>query len=397
MKKTLVALAALIVAGAAQAESSVTLYGLVDAGVTYVNNQGKNNNSNILVHSGAQNGNRWGLRGREELNSDLAAIFRVESGFNIDTGTSGQGGKLFGRQAFAGLDAKNIGTVTFGRQYDFMADIGDYSVAANQFGGNAMLESTGVFHNDSGLGSGATGRRIDNSVKFQSASFGGVSAGAMIGLGEKAADKKAGRALSANIGFNGKDVGIDGLSAKVAYTKINGVTDPSATIKGYALPVSPTVSNSNPTTAPGTLSSDKIENLGVGAGYDIAQIGGKVNGVFTMTKDKLAGVTYKANVYEVGYTQKITPTLSAGLGYQYFDNRSVGFKKNDIHGASFALDQKLSNRTDAYFVTVFNKGKNGVIPDITGSRDTTSATTINDTTGTKTNQVAVRVGLRHRF
>jgi general bacterial porin, GBP family len=355
MKKTIIAIAAtLLVAGAAQAESSVTLYGLVDAGITYVNNQG--GHSNIKMDTGVMNGNRWGLRGREDLSEGLAAIFRVESGFALDKGTSGQGGRLFGRQAFAGLDIKDVGQVTLGRQYDFMGDIGDYTIAGNQFGGVYMLESSGVFHNDAGLGSGATGRRVDNSVKFQSANLGGsgLNAGAMIGLGEKAADKKAGRALSASLGYDG----VPGLSTKVAYTQIRDAV----------------------------VSSNKVQNIGVGASYDFGM--GKVNGVFTNTKANVGAANGKANVYEVGYTHRFTPQVSAGVGYQYFDNKTVGEKKDDIHGVSLAADYAFSKRTDAYALAVFNKGKGNTTGDI-------------DITGSgpsdKKNQMALRVGLRHKF
>jgi GBP family porin len=371
MKKSIIALAALIVAGAAQAESSVTLYGLVDAGVTFVNNQAGNNN--IKMDSGVMNGNRWGLRGREELTSDLAAIFRVESGFSLDNGNSGQGGKLFGRQAFAGLDIKDVGTITFGRQYDFMGDIGDYTIAANQFGSVYTLESTGIFHNDSGLGSRATGGRVDNSVKFQSANLGGsgVTAGAMVGLGENAANKKANRVVSAAVGFDG----IPNFSSKLAYTQLRDATG-----------------------------NTKTQILGLGASYDLGF--GKVNGVFTNNQISASGssIKLKASVYEVGYTHRITSQLSAGIGYQYFDNRStaapLGYvagtvaKKLDMHGASIALDYAFSKRTDAYFLTVFNKAKTQNVgntsvrlaPDITGSGASDG-----------NNQVAVRVGLRHRF
>jgi predicted porin len=245
-----------------------------------------------------------------------------------------------------------------------MGDIGDYTIAANQFGGVYTLESSGVFHNDAGLGSRATGGRIDNSVKFQSANLGGtgVTAGLMIGLGEKAVDKKAGRTLSASVGFDG----VPNFSTKLAYTQIRGAV----------------------------ASGDKTSNLGLGASYDLGF--GKVNGVFTMTKEEIGANTRKANVYEAGYTHRITPQLSAGLGYQYFDNRSVNEKKDDIHGVSVALDYDFSKRTDAYFLTVFNKAKTNKVNGITQGPAIFDYSASANASDSK-NQVAVRVGLRHRF
>jgi len=376
MKKSIIAIAAVLAAGAAQAESSVTLYGLIDAGVTFVNNQG--GDTNFKMDSGVMNGNRWGLRGREELNENLAAIFRVEGGFSLDNGNHGQGGKLFGRQAFAGLDIKDVGAVTFGRQYDFMDSIGDYTIAANQFGGVYALESSGAFHNDSGLGSRATGGRVDNSIKFTSTNYSGLSFGAMYGAGENAQDKKDGRVLSATVAYDG----VPNLSTRVAFTEVRG--------GAFAFPL--INANGVPVQLP-AVAINKTRIYGAGASYDLGF--GKVNGVFTMNNTDTAAGKFKANVYEAGYTHKLSPQLSAGIGYQYFDNRTDDAKKLDIHGASVALDYAFSKRTDLYALGVWNKAKSQEIipgvnahiaPDITGTGASDSK-----------NQVAVRVGLRHRF
>lgn len=352
MKKLVVAVAAMILAGAAQAETSVNLYGLVDAGVTYVNNTG--GNSAVRMDSGVMNGNRWGLKGREELGNGIAGVFQVESGFSLDNGEHGQNGKLFGRQAFAGVDVENVGKVTFGRQYDFMDDIGDYSTVGNQFGG---VYAENNFHSVDGIG----GNRVDNSIKFRSANFSGVSFGVMAGLGaEDASNKKSGRVMSAKLGYDG----FPGLSVGAAYVRSNGT---------------------------GLNASDKTDNVGVGAAYDLGF--GSVNGLVTMTKlnyNAPAMTDIKLNAYELGYTHRITPQLSAGLGLQYLDNRTDGAKKQDLYGGTVAVDYAFSKRTDAYGLVAFQQAKkdNGAyMPvDITGA----GAADTNK-------QVAVRVGLRHRF
>ena len=106
MKKTLmVAALAGVFASAAQAQSSVTLYGLIDAGITYTNNQ--QGHSNWQMTSGQVNGSRFGLRGSEDLGGGLKAIFTLENGFSIANGTLGQNGRLFGRQAFVGLSSSD--------------------------------------------------------------------------------------------------------------------------------------------------------------------------------------------------------------------------------------------------------------------------------------------------
>lgn len=99
------------------AQSSVTLYGIVDAGVEYVSHA--NANGDHVVRMPGVTGelpSRWGLRGREDLGGGYAVQFVLESGFNVRGGDLGQGGRLFGRQAWVGLSGP-YGMLMFGRQY----------------------------------------------------------------------------------------------------------------------------------------------------------------------------------------------------------------------------------------------------------------------------------------
>ena len=87
--------AGLLLAAGAQAQSSVTLYGIVDAGIAYVHNaqnaSGQNQSTLVKFSSGNLSGSRWGLKGTEDLGGGLAAVFQLENGFNIGTGALGQG------------------------------------------------------------------------------------------------------------------------------------------------------------------------------------------------------------------------------------------------------------------------------------------------------------------
>lgn len=115
MKKQIISAAALtVVATATHAQSSVTLYGLIDTGIVYTNNQG--GSSAWQEQSSMLSNEVWGLRGSEDLGGDLHAIFRLESGFNIQNGRSTYAGTMFGRQAYVGLESDKLGTVTLGRQ-----------------------------------------------------------------------------------------------------------------------------------------------------------------------------------------------------------------------------------------------------------------------------------------
>lgn len=134
-EKSLLALAALgAFAGAAQAQSSVTLYGVADMNLEYVNHLGVapsvanglntgRGNSVYRMSSGGLSGSRWGLRGVEDLGGGLKALFVLENGFSLDTGSLQQGGRLFGRQAYVGIESAQAGRFTFGRQYTTLFDL----------------------------------------------------------------------------------------------------------------------------------------------------------------------------------------------------------------------------------------------------------------------------------
>ncbi len=98
----------------AQAQSSVTLYGLLDAGISYVIIAG--GKSNYQFADGVYTGNRWGMVGKEDLGGGDYAVFRLESGFALGTGKALGGGAAFSRQAYAGLSDNRYGTVTLGLQ-----------------------------------------------------------------------------------------------------------------------------------------------------------------------------------------------------------------------------------------------------------------------------------------
>ena len=107
-------------ASAAFAQSSVTIYGTIDAGVQYRNRSADNAGSLTEMHTGGISPSIWGLRGVEDLGHGLKATFNLEGHYSSDTGTltSGPGfsSQLFRRQANVGLGGE-WGAITLGRQY----------------------------------------------------------------------------------------------------------------------------------------------------------------------------------------------------------------------------------------------------------------------------------------
>ena len=130
-------LSMLAAAGAASAQNSVTLYGVIDESLTYVNHA--NTNGDHLVALGNSSagdlaGTRFGMKGNEDLGGGLSAIFTLEGGFDPSTGKSQQGSSLFGRQSFVGLQSNQWGTVTLGKQYDPVVDLVQPITEDNYFG-----------------------------------------------------------------------------------------------------------------------------------------------------------------------------------------------------------------------------------------------------------------------
>jgi predicted porin len=173
--------------GAAMAQSSVTVYGIADAGL--VHESGGAAGSVNALGGGVGSGSRLGFKGKEDLGDGLSANFVLENGYNIDAGTQGQGGLLFGRQAWVGLSGK-LGTVSMGRQYSpfykALRDIADpFEIG---LAGNATNIITG-------------NTRVDNMVEYVTPRYAGWSADAAYGAGEVAGNNRASRTLGGAVNY----------------------------------------------------------------------------------------------------------------------------------------------------------------------------------------------------
>lgn len=208
MKKTLLAAALLAgFAGVAQAETSVTLYGIIDTGIGYnkISGAGKNNGSRVGMINGVQNGSRWGLRGTEDLGDGLQAVFQLESGFDSGNGNSGQNDRLFGRQATIGLQSDAWGRLDFGRQTN---------IASKYFG---SIDPFGAGFGQANIGMGlsaANTQRYDNMIMYQTPSFEGFQAG--VGYSFSADDNTK---ANDRVGFRTAD-NVRAITAGVRY--VNG-------------------------------------------------------------------------------------------------------------------------------------------------------------------------------
>lgn len=322
MKKSLIALAILgSVAGAAQAQSAVTLYGIVDlwTGRVAVTDAAGVKTSETLMESGGVSGSRWGLKGSEDLGGGLKALFNIESGFAADTGV-GAGGP--NRQAYLGLQG-GFGTVTFGNVYSAMDDV---LGASNSGFDSALSASQNVLvvpavYND----------KPKNAFKYVSPSFGGFSGGASYSLDEVAGVKKnqtdfslsyGAGPIAANFAYevqgdaagttdlkltalNGSyDLGVAKLLASYGQAKIG--SDKATDLQfGVDVPLSAALTLSagyaQSKDDDGTAAADqKRTGFGVAAAYGLSKRTTAYGG-FRTAKGKTAGATdFKVNVVAVG-------------------------------------------------------------------------------------------------
>jgi predicted porin len=310
MKKTLIALAVLAASGAAMAQSSVTLYGVADVwlGSSKVEVGGVGNRQNVIETSGV-NGSRWGLKGAEDLGGGMKAIFTLESGFSLDTGASAQGGLLFGRQAFVGLQS-SLGTVTLGRQYGAYEDlhaIVDHNYAAFTFESNVAVAANGI--PDYAV-------RINNSVAYTSPVYSGFSGKVLYGFGE-----------------NKNTPVVGNSSTDIASLHLKYANGPL--LVGYA--------HQEENQALG----DKNKYNLIGGTYDFGVV--KLVGSYHHIKNN----TTKDKEYQVGV---VVPFGAAAISAGYTHSKSdVGSVSNTGKGASILATYELSKRTRLYAAALNTK------------------------------------------
>jgi len=315
MKKSLLALAVLgAFAGTAFAQTNVTVYGLVDAGITA--QSGGAAGSELKLATGVQSGNRLGFKGSEDLGGGLKANFQLESGFNLDDGTSGQGGTLFGRQAWVGLSG-GFGAVSLGRQYTplFVA-----------------VDSIDPF--ETGL-SGATtnlmyvgGVRANNSITYSTPAMGGFSANLLYGLGEVAGDSSANR----NIGFS---VGYANGPVKVVLAYENQA-DATNTDKNKATFLGGTY-DFGVLKLHAAYESEKLDIAGADfrdymLGLSAPVGGGTVLASYIQKKDQVTGSDAGGKQFAIGYTYPLSKRTNLYASYARINNDSQG--QNTVCDAS---------------------------------------------------------------
>ncbi|GAB5101253.1 porin [Caballeronia sp. HLA56] len=376
-QKMMAAAGALALSCGVHAQSSVTLYGIVDTGIELVTHAGPADDK--VVRMPGITGtvpSRWGLRGTEDLGGGYAAIFTLENGFNVRSGDINQGGRLFGRQAWLGVSSR-FGTLSFGRQYtmSYWAIVDADQLGPDIYGGVGSIDSY------------IPNARSDNTVAYKG-TFSGVTIGGAYAFGRDSAGtgNSPGQGTCAGAipgNFNAcrqwsvllrYDASAFGIAA--SYDEQRGGPGAAANIFNGTTPI-PLTNGGDKDARTQINGYFKVGQLKVGGGW----LGRRVETVSPTLADVRTDIFYLTGTYF------ITPAVVVDAGvYRTIDT------DQDTRATLTALrgTYLLSKRTAVYLQSgyVFNSAK---------ARYTLSQGGPGTTPNAGVSQLGVMAGIRHSF
>ena len=360
MKKSLIALAVLAASGAAMAQSSVTLFGIVDTNFSYIDGIGNDNESKYGLGTSGNATSRLGFRGVEDLGGGLKAGFWLEGEIFGDDGNAS--GFNFKRRSTVSL-AGGFGEVRLGRDltpgyskfisYDLFGQVG-----IGKFMGwsdwNGNNQTTANNNND------ANGMRSSNMISYYTPNFSGFTAGLGYGFDEKAdtTNSKKGRYVGGYVAYDNGP-----LSVALSYDESSALV----------------------LTSPAATGADR-NRLTLGGSYDLNVV--KLNAILQQTKDDVPGGSErKVNAYMLGASAPV----GAGevkLQYALYDQKAIDSKAHQI---SLGYVHNLSKRTAVYGTVAYMDNKDASKLNLSAK----GLGTIDARAGDS--QTGVQVGIRHSF
>jgi len=346
MKKNLLALAVLAASTAALAQSSVTLYGVADAGMTVIDG----NKTWSGLTSGNNMTSRIGLRGVEDLGTGLKATFRLEGGINIDNGDGASGytgatagdGFSFRRNATVGLQGA-FGEVRLGREltaaYNAVArydPFGSVGLGASQAWSNGEAGDAGVNQN-----ARTTDQRINNAMTYISPNFNGFKVGLNYGFGEIAGKQSEGRYLGLgatydngpiSVGLSAEQLSRDGVSGDITAWSLGGSYN-FGVVKVLAGYRQSEVDDFN-------AINIETERKGYMLGITAPVGPGLIRAAYNRYQDGQTGAKdVKADHFAVGYLYGLSKRTSLYGTYAYLKNKDKGNSYSLIGGSNAGLDE----------------------------------------------------------
>ncbi|PMS35345.1 putative porin [Trinickia symbiotica] len=408
---TMVAMAVTgLAAGAAHAQSSVTLYGIVDAGLGYINNSSSTGAKTGGAHAfkmlnGVWAGSRFGLKGAEDLGGGTKAIFQLEEGFNSATGAQAVTNLAFNRQAYVGLTNDTYGTLTLGRQYT------PYYTLLSPWSPTTWL--TGAFGAHPGdIDSLDTSYRTNNAVVYTSPTLYGLTVSGMYALGGVAGSEATDSVWSLAAQYKAGPFGLGVGYQHINNTRTSSAAWNSATANGSGTGIADT---SNEPAVSGINNGYKFaraqQRIGVTGGWQFTP---NFDISFSYTNVQYlpgagSGFTNEAVFNTAGAVVhwKAMPTLDLAAGYSYTRKAAADGAGSATYN-QFNLSQfySLSKRTGIYVLEAYQHASGQTLS--ATSSTTTGATTISvvnatanigDGIGASTtkNQIAVGAGIIHKF
>ncbi|CAD6563371.1 porin [Paraburkholderia sabiae] len=383
MKATSIIAASILSASAipAMAQSSVTLYGLIDEGFNFTNNA--HGEKAYQLQSGYLQGSRWGLKGAEDLGGGVKAIFQLENGFNVNNGKLGQGGLMFGRQAYVGVASDTYGKMTLGRQYDSLVDFLAQTTVNGNWGGYIFAHPYDNDNTDNTF-------RVNNTAKYTSPNLAGFQFGGTYSFSN---DTNFANNRQYSVGAqytNGS------LLIAAAYLQAN---NPSSTATGA-------ITNGGDQ----NFLATRLRIFGAGINYTV----GSATLGFAYTNTNLTqplSSTYVGVItppvgsnlsslrfqnFEVNAKYQFTPAFFAGAMYTYTHtdfNATSGKLHPNYQMVGLMADYYLSKRTDLYL--------QGAYQHVSGDKTQTvlDVAYVPGAAGvsSNSNQFVIRAAMRHKF
>jgi len=341
MQKKLIALAvAGLVAAPAMAQSNVTIYGLVDVGVSHrSDNITPGVGSKFSVDSGLQSGNRLGFKGTEDLGNGLKAGFVLETGFGIEEPGFRNGSPLFGRQAFVTLSG-GFGTLAVGRvytpQYNLLLSVDPFEFGLvgkmnNLYETDDRVDNTVAYISPSFSGltvtaayvnnlSGAETAGNDNDVRVFALSPVYKNGPILLGLNYHKIDPQAAGRPSQDVWdlAGSYDFGVAKVAAAYGYREVNATDERNSWMLGVTVPVSG---------AGRVLASYNYTKLDVsGTSVDPKATQWAIGYVHDLSKRTNLYVAYADISNKKGETKSVGDSSNGGAGYQKGFNIGIRHK-----------------------------------------------------------------------
>ncbi|WP_081060555.1 porin [Burkholderia territorii] len=375
---------------AAHAQSKVTLYGIVDEGLMYQSNVGgASGGKKVFLDSlSGINGSRWGLTGTEDLGGGLNAIFTMESGVNINNGAFGQGGTAFGRQAFVGLNDQRLGSLTLGRQYDMVFYFGQPYTTGGAIG-------SVIFGHPGDLDNTSNSVRVNNSVRYMSPNYHGVTFGAEYSVGGVAGNTTANSGYSVGASYTNGPLSFGG--AFEYFKNPTSVTAGSGFFTDNASGASQLANSLNS----GYKSASAYQVAIAGVGYTVGPVAfytSYSNIQYANLGNSFMGGTARFNNVDVTVRYMYSPFLIFGAGYDYLSGKGVTRADGRVVGnqhynqVDLMADYLISKRTDVYLGVAWQRASG---TSSTGEAAVADITNLGDSSNN--HQILVRAALRHKF